>query len=119
MSNYENYSSTAGSYDRTRYAIGYESILGMATASGVIGAGVLLDAGCGTGNYTATLAPYFSRVEAVDMSPEMLDVARAKLAKLVSSGKVCFHQGLIDDLPIASDSVDAVMLNQVLHHHTP
>ena len=116
MSNYEDYSATADSYDRTRYAIGYELIVGMATASGVIDAGVLLDAGCGTGNYTAALAPYFSHIEAVDMNPEMLNVAREKLAQHVSSGKVRFHQSFLDVLPMPSDSVDAAMLNQVLHH---
>jgi len=116
MSNYENYSSTAGSYDRTRYATGYESILGMATASGVTGGGVLLDAGCGTGNYTSALTPYFSQIEAVDMNPGMLDVARGKRGQHLSGSKVRFHLGSIDELPLASDSVDAAMLNQVLHH---
>ena len=116
MSNYEDYSSTAGSYDRTRSATGYESILGMATASGLTGTGVLLDAGCGTGNYTAALAPYFSHIEAVDMNSGMLDVAREKLVQHVSGDKVRFHQGLIDDLPLPSDSADVAMLNQVLHH---
>jgi ubiquinone/menaquinone biosynthesis C-methylase UbiE len=116
MSNYENYSSTAGSYDGTRSATGYESILGMATAAGLTGGGVLLDAGCGTGNYAAALVPYFSRMEAVDMNARMLDAAREKLAQYVSVDKVSFHQSSIDDLPLPSDSVDVAMLNQVLHH---
>ncbi|MBT6273793.1 MAG: class I SAM-dependent methyltransferase [Chromatiales bacterium] len=116
MSNYENYSSTAGSYDGTRSATGYESILGMATAAGLTGGGVLLDAGCGTGNYAAALVPFFSQIEAVDMSAKMLDVAREKLAQYASLDKVRLHQGVVDDLPLPSDSADVAMLNQVLHH---
>lgn len=116
MSNYENYSATATNYDRTRFANGYELILGMATAYGISGAGVLLDAGCGTGNYTAALAPFFARLEAVDMNSGMLGVARQKIAELDSADKVQFHQAQIGDLPLSAGSVDIAMLNQVLHH---
>ena len=117
MSNYEDYSTTADSYDSTRAAFGYEVILGMLCAApGALHKRVLLDAGCGTGNYSAALAPHVGRIEAVDVSPQMLAVARAKLADQTGHAQINFHAASIDALPLENASVDAAMLNQVLHH---
>jgi ubiquinone/menaquinone biosynthesis C-methylase UbiE len=41
---------------------------------------VVLDAGCGTGNYSDALLHYVGRIEAVDMNAGMLEVATRKLA---------------------------------------
>ena len=117
MSNYENYSATAAHYDTTRAAIGYEIILGMICAApGRLHEHVVLDAGCGTGNYAAALAPYVGRIEAVDANRDMLAVARAKLASLGADAQTNFHVASIDALPLDTGSVDAAMVNQVLHH---
>jgi SAM-dependent methyltransferase len=117
MSNYENYSATADSYDSTREAFGYEVILGMLCAAPVeLHEQVLVDAGCGTGNYSAALAPYVGRIEAVDVNPKMLAVARSKLANRSTGARINIQTASIDALPLASASVDAAMLNQVLHH---
>jgi len=117
MSNYENYSTTADTYDSTREAFGYEVILGMLYgATAVPQESVLLDAGCGTGNYSAALAPHVGRIEAVDLNPRMLAVAREKLTRLSAPAEITMHTASIDALPLESSSVDAAMLNQVLHH---
>jgi SAM-dependent methyltransferase len=57
-----------------------------------------------------------ARVEAVDMNEGMLGVARAKLENEAVAGRVRFHHAAIDALPLDDASVDAVMINQVLHH---
>jgi SAM-dependent methyltransferase len=117
MSNYENYSTTADTYDSTREAFGYEVILGMLCAAPrALHEQVLLDAGCGTGNYSAALAPFVGRIEAVDVNPQMLAVARAKLANRATGARINIQAASIDALPLEAASTDGAMLNQVLHH---
>jgi SAM-dependent methyltransferase len=117
MSSYERYDETAAHYDRTRWPIGAEIILGCLAQGRVPLAEVtLLDAGCGTGNYARALLPQVARIEALDRSAGMLEVAARKLADALEDGRVVLHQGSIDALPLADRSVDGVMINQVLHH---
>jgi ubiquinone/menaquinone biosynthesis C-methylase UbiE len=72
--------------------------------------GVALDAACGTGRHTAYLAALGHKVIGVDTSPEMLDVARAK----VPDGE--FYEAELHDLPLADDSVDLVVCAIALTH---
>ena len=76
----------------------------------------LLDAGCGTGNYSRALLDHVARIEAVDLSAGMLEVARRKLGAKEARARTAFHEASIDALPLADQAVDGVMLNQVLHH---
>ncbi len=117
MSVYEHYDRTAESYDRTRVPVGWELIGGWIT-SGPLGRENLrlLDAGCGTGAYTGALLPWCGAVEGVDLNETMLGVAARKLARPLAEGRVRLHQGSIEALPLPDASVDAAMVNQVLHH---
>ncbi len=117
MSGYEDYTRVSSLYDETRAPLGAEIILGcLASAPRPSSEQVLLDAGCGTGNYSRALISHVARIEAVDLNAGMLERARDKLRAEVSSGRIEFHQAPIDALPLESDSVDGVMVNQVLHH---
>ena len=117
MSSYEDYTSTARNYDRTRVPIGVEIILGCLAGTGrSLGDLTLLDAGCGTGNYSAALVERMARVVAVDVNPSMLEAARRKLAVWIERNRVEVHECAIDALPLGQQSVDAVIINQVLHH---
>jgi ubiquinone/menaquinone biosynthesis C-methylase UbiE len=117
MSSYEQYDKTAAHYDRTRWPIGLEIIVGCLTQGRVpLAAMTVLDAGCGTGNYARALLPHVARIEALDRSAGMLEVARRKLADAVADGRVRLHEASIHALPLADRSVDGVMINQVLHH---
>ena len=117
MSKYEAYAQVAESYDDMRVPVGAEIILGhLSLALRPLREIELLDAGCGTGNYTRALAHQVGRVTAVDLSPAMLAVARAKLEAEATAGRVRFQEGSITDLPLAEASLDGVMFNQVLHH---
>jgi ubiquinone/menaquinone biosynthesis C-methylase UbiE/DNA-binding transcriptional ArsR family regulator len=71
------------------------------------------DLGCGSGRLAATIAPYARSVVAVDSSPEMLGVARARLA---SFDNVQIVQGRIEELPLASASLDLALVVHLLHH---
>ena len=76
----------------------------------------ILDAGCGTGNYSLAMLDHVGRIEAVDLNPGMLAVASEKLAGAVSGGRVSFNTARIDELPFEDGRFDGVMINQVLHH---
>ena len=114
---YENYNKTSQNYDKTRIPVGIEIILGcLARAGKPLDEIVLLDAGCGTGNYARALIDHVHRIELVDRCPGMIAQASQKLRHFQDNGHVAIHQAGIDDVPLADASVDAVMVNQVLHH---
>ena len=117
MSSYESYDRRAADYDQTRGPVGLEIITGCLAQGAVpLHAMTVLDAGCGTGNYTRALLNQVARIEAVDRSAGMLAAARAKLEGAIAAGRVALHEAAIDALPLADGAVDGVMVNQVLHH---
>ena len=116
MSAYEDYTAVSADYDRTRVPVGVEIILGcLAAAGGPLASMRVLDAGCGTGSYAAALRPHVGAIDAVDLNPSMLEVARAKLERGPGC-PVALHEAGIDALPFEDARFEAVMVNQVLHH---
>ena len=73
---------------------------------------IVADLGCGAGFLTSYLVDKGARVIAVDHSAGMVEAAR----KSIDSERVEFRQGEMDQLPIASDEVDAAFSNLVWHH---
>ena len=117
MSSYEDYDLKSRVYDKTRSAVGSEIILKLLSRSIVsLDRQVVLDAGCGTGLYTVALKDRVMRLESVDLNAGMLGVAESRMKFDVASGRIRFHQASITDLPLPENSMDAVMVNQVLHH---
>jgi ubiquinone/menaquinone biosynthesis C-methylase UbiE len=75
----------------------------------------LLDAGTGTGRMLELLAPHARRAVGVDVSPEMLAIARDRLLR----GNLPNAQVRLADiyrLPFTTDRFDAVLFHQVLHY---
>ena len=117
MSSYENYSKTSASYDTTRPPQGLDVIRAVLSTNTVpLEAQMLLDAGCGTGQYTAALINDVAQITAIDLNEAMLGAAKEKLHGEAGSGRLVFHQASLETLPIDAQSVDAIMVNQVLHH---
>lgn len=121
ISSYEDYTRKSENYDKTRRPVGTEISVGcFAHAGASLGTSLermeILDAGCGTGNYSLAMLDHVGRIEAVDMNPGMLAVASEKLAGAVSAGRVSFNRAQIDELPFEEGRFDGVMINQVLHH---
>lgn len=74
----------------------------------------LLDIGTGTGRVLEIFAPRISRGLGIDISREMLGVARAQLSRrAVANCEV--RLGDMYDLPVSPGSFDAVTIHQVLH----
>ncbi len=80
--------------------------------------GHLLDIGTGTGRMAEIFAPTARRITALDRSPEMLRIARAKLADRAIAADLV--QGDFVALPLGDTSIDTVVMHQVLHFaHEP
>jgi predicted RNA methylase len=89
LSSYEDYTRKSGNYDKTREPVGTEIFLGcFAHAPVPLNRTVVLDAGCGTGNYSDALLHYVGRIEAVDMNAGMLEVATRNDAPRTHIGQV-------------------------------
>jgi SAM-dependent methyltransferase len=109
----EFFSSAAGRWDSVRSDLFGPSpelrgLLALLGRDWVVG-----DLGCGTGRVAETVAPYVSRVIAVDESPEMLAAARTRLEGF--SG-VELRRGRLEVLPLADREVDLALLALVLHY---
>ncbi|GGC15740.1 ArsR family transcriptional regulator [Novosphingobium endophyticum] len=76
--------------------------------------GRLLDVGTGTGRMAELLAERASHVTALDKSPEMLRIARARLQSF-PAGQIDLVQGDFMALPFAESMFDTVLFHQVLH----
>jgi ubiquinone/menaquinone biosynthesis C-methylase UbiE len=73
-----------------------------------------LDLGTGTGRMLELFGPEIERGLGLDLSLDMLLLARDRLER--AGLKHCsVRQGDIYDLPLANDSFDVVILHQVLH----
>jgi SAM-dependent methyltransferase len=75
----------------------------------------MLDLGTGTGRLLEILAPVYRRGIGIDMSREMLSVARANLDRAgIAHAQV--RQGDIYAPPVERDGFDLVTIHQVLHY---
>ena len=107
------FSSSAGQWDRLRDELFGKradllGVLGLLDDKWVIG-----DFGCGTGQLTESIAPFVSRVIAIDDSAAMLAAARRRLASMQN---VDIRSGRLESLPIEDGSLDAALLFLVMHY---
>jgi len=77
--------------------------------------GALLDVGTGTGRMAELLCESADHVTALDKSPEMLRIARARLQRL-PAGRIDLVQGDFSALPFAAGQFDTLVFHQVLHY---
>ena len=75
----------------------------------------MLDLGTGTGRLLELFAPLYRRGVGIDLSREMLTVARANLDRAgISNAQV--RQGDVYAPPVERDAYDLVTIHQVLHY---
>jgi SAM-dependent methyltransferase len=76
----------------------------------------VLEYGCGDGINTIVLARRGAKVKALDISPDLISIARQRLAANHIMADVEFIVGSAHDLPLPDDSVDIVFGIAILHH---
>jgi ArsR family transcriptional regulator len=94
-----------------------EAAIGRALGVGEEGAAVgrLVDIGTGTGRMIEVFGPAAAHATGIDRSPEMLRLARVKLAE-AGLHSVELRQGDMYALALPSGSAETVILHQVLHY---
>ena len=75
----------------------------------------VLDAGTGTGYLAGMMASLVGNIIGVDCAPAMLTRAGEKMAQ-AGYRHVSFKEGMAEDLPVATGSVDIAMCHMLLHH---
>jgi ubiquinone/menaquinone biosynthesis C-methylase UbiE/DNA-binding transcriptional ArsR family regulator len=109
----EFFSSSAGQWDRLRDDL-FGDRFHLAALGALADPGwVVGDLGCGTGQVSAALAPFVTRVVAVDGSAAMLQAAKRRLQGLAN---IDLRRGDLEALPIDDGRLDAATLMLVLHH---
>ncbi|MGE3797227.1 MAG: class I SAM-dependent methyltransferase, partial [Thermomicrobiales bacterium] len=73
----------------------------------------LLDAGCGTGQFSIAFAQMGVAVSALDLSPEMISRARANAR--TADVDIAFSAGSLAPLPYLDATFDAIFCRMVLH----
>ena len=98
---YDSWYDTAqgGFVDETETALAFQMFTPVAGSA-------LLDAGCGTGNFSLKLAEKGVKVTGIDISEEMMSIARVKTEK--AGFDVEYKFGNLYELPFEDESFDAV-----------
>jgi len=109
----EFFSSSAGQWDRLRDELFGDRFHLAAMAAFADRDWTVGDLGCGTGQVSAAIAPFVSRVIAVDASPAMLQAAKKRLQQ---TSNVDLRRGDLEALPVDDAMLDAATLMLVLHH---
>jgi ArsR family transcriptional regulator len=109
----EFFSSAAGQWDRMRGEMFGQRADLLALLALLDDRWTVGDLGCGTGQLTASLAPFVGKVIAVDESAPMLSAARKRLA---GHANVTLERGRLESLPIDDGVLDAAILFLVLHY---
>lgn len=106
----------AGEWDQLRSLHSSDEAVEAALADAVgEDLGALLDVGTGTGRIAELLGTRAAHVTALDKSPEMLRIARARLQHL-PAGQADLVQGDFSDLPFDVGAFDTLTFHQVLHY---
>jgi demethylmenaquinone methyltransferase/2-methoxy-6-polyprenyl-1,4-benzoquinol methylase/phosphoethanolamine N-methyltransferase len=77
----------------------------------------VLEVGCGTGTLTMAAKERTGpegEVVGIDASPEVLEIARRKIARAGMS--ITLKHGLIEDIPYPDDQFDVVLSSFMIHH---
>ena len=74
----------------------------------------VMEFGCGTGTTALHHAPHVDQILATDISPKMIEIAKAK-AKDNGIENLRFQQATLDDLAASGQSFDAILGLNIIH----
>ena len=72
----------------------------------------VLEIGCGTGSTAIAHAPFVGHIHATDISPKMIEIAKAKAGGV---GNISFEAVGIDDINLPEAGYDVVLALNILH----
>jgi SAM-dependent methyltransferase len=76
----------------------------------------VLEVGCGTGDIALELLARGAEVTALDLSPRMVELARARAARFRSDGAARFAAAPLEHTGLESGAFDRVVGKWILHH---
>ena len=81
------------------------------------GAKLILDLGCGGGNYALKVASFLPNVDCtlIDLSANMLEKAKERVGEIIS-GTVTAIQGDYREIPLEENAYDIITAGTTLHH---
>ncbi len=109
------FAAKAEEWDRLRQELYGDSFLQDAALAMLPADSIVADLGCGTGLFSARLAPHVAKVFAVDNSPAMLQAARARTAGMPN---VELLHGDLAAVPLGSGAIDIALACLVLTYVT-
>lgn len=112
----EQFGAVAAAYAVSAYHAKGPDLAAMVAAAGLTGVERVLDMGCGAGHSAIAAAARAAHVTALDVTPEMLEVA-ARLATERGLTNMTFQQGDVSALPFADASFDVVTSRVSAHHY--
>ena len=74
----------------------------------------ILEIGCGTGSTAIAHAPFVAHIDAIDISDNMLEIARARAAD-ANVENIQFTLATLDEFNADTASMDAVLALNVIH----
>ena len=112
----QQFGAVADAYAVSTYHANGPDLAAMITAAELTGSEQVLDMGCGAGHSALAAAAKAAHVTALDVTPEMLDVA-ASLAADRGLTNMTFKQGDVSALPFADASFDVITSRVSAHHY--
>ena len=112
----EQFGAVAAAYAVSSYHSSGADLAAMISAAELSGTEQVLDMGCGAGHSAMAAATKAAHVTALDVTPEMLEVA-AGLAGERGLTNMTFQQGDVSALPFADGSFDLVTSRVSAHHY--
>src|SRR3712207_709403 len=109
------FGAVAAAYATSSYHSSGPDLAALVSAAALTGREQVLDLGCGAGHTALAVAPHAASVTAVDLTPEMLDVA-ARLAADRGVANVTFRAADVAALPFENASFDLVTSRVSAHH---
>jgi SAM-dependent methyltransferase len=109
----QSFDRTAADYDRLGDLSENESIRNWLASVLPRGGGRALDLGCGSGRHAVLLAERFTHVDAIDLSPPMIEIARARRSRPNITYQVA------DLLETAGSGQYGLVLSVMTLHHVP
>ena len=106
---------TAEKYSKqpVRDEAGYQKKLEV-TGSYLTPESTVFEFGCGTGSTAIVHAPHVKRIDCIDISSNMLEIAQDKTDK-EGINNITFQQSTIEEFSAADESYDVVMAHSILH----